>query len=54
MYRTGFFYFVVALRSFAHSVGLVDVPGGLKQHVGEVPISGLLILAIHSALARFN
>jgi UDP-GlcNAc:undecaprenyl-phosphate GlcNAc-1-phosphate transferase len=32
--------FIIALRPLAKSVGLMDMPGGRKQHVGEVPIVG--------------
>lgn len=32
--------FMIALRPFAKSVGLLDRPGGRKRHVGEVPIVG--------------
>ncbi len=32
--------FMLALRPFARSVGLVDRPGGRKAHTGEVPIVG--------------
>ena len=32
--------FVMALRPFAQSVGLVDRPGGRKAHIGDVPIIG--------------
>ena len=32
--------FMFALRPVAHSIGLVDRPGGRKSHVGIVPIVG--------------
>ena len=32
--------FMLALRPFAINHGLVDIPGGRKTHVGEVPIVG--------------
>lgn len=32
--------FMIALRPFATSVGLLDRPGGRKRHVGDVPIIG--------------
>jgi UDP-GlcNAc:undecaprenyl-phosphate GlcNAc-1-phosphate transferase len=36
--------FMIALRPFAKSVGLVDRPGGRKYHVGDVPIIGGLAM----------
>ena len=50
--------FMVALQPLAHSVGLVDIPGGRKRHVGDVPIIGgiamFLGLAIGLALLPDN
>ena len=50
--------FMVALRPLAYSVGLVDIPGGRKRHVGEVPIIGgiamFLGLAVGLALLPDN
>lgn len=34
------FITLIALRPLAKKVGLVDIPGGRKTHVGEVPIVG--------------
>ena len=46
---------VLALRPMATSVGLVDRPGGRKQHIGAVPITGGIAmfvgLIVSSALA---
>ncbi len=38
--------FMIALRPFATSVGLIDRPGGRKRHVGDVPIIGGLAMFI--------
>lgn len=32
--------FMIALRPFAISIGLVDMPGGRKRHIGAVPMIG--------------
>ena len=42
--------FMFALRPFAHSVGLVDLPGGRKLHIGEVPIIGGIAMFIGSTI----
>ena len=36
--------FMVALRPFAISIGLVDKPGGRKRHIGAVPMIGGLAM----------
>ncbi len=41
--------FMIALRPLAKSIGLVDMPGGRKQHVGEVPIVGGIAIFLGSA-----
>jgi UDP-GlcNAc:undecaprenyl-phosphate GlcNAc-1-phosphate transferase len=38
--------FMLALRPLAHSLQLVDRPGGRKSHVGEVPIIGGIAMFI--------
>lgn len=38
--------FMIALRPLAKSIGLIDVPGGRKRHVGDVPIIGGLAMFI--------
>lgn len=32
--------FMLAMRPFARSVGLIDRPGGRKMHIGEIPVIG--------------
>ncbi|HEY0687123.1 MAG TPA: MraY family glycosyltransferase [Steroidobacter sp.] len=46
---------MLALRPLARSVGLIDRPGGRKQHIGEIPVigglamfSGLLVSGLYS------
>lgn len=36
--------FMLALRPFARSVGLIDRPGGRKMHIGEIPVIGGLAM----------
>lgn len=36
--------FMLAMRPFARSVGLIDRPGGRKMHVGEIPVIGGLAM----------
>ncbi len=38
--------FLIALRPLAKSVGLVDRPGGRKDHIGDVPIIGGIAMFI--------
>ena len=38
--------FMISLRPFAINHGLVDIPGGRKAHVGEVPIIGGMAMFI--------
>jgi UDP-GlcNAc:undecaprenyl-phosphate/decaprenyl-phosphate GlcNAc-1-phosphate transferase len=37
---------ILALRPLAHHLGLVDRPGGRKQHQGEIPLIGGLAIAL--------
>lgn len=41
---------VAALRPLAHRLGLLDVPGGRKQHQGAVPLSGGAALLLGMAM----
>ena len=36
--------FMLALRPFARSVGLIDRPGGRKMHIGDIPVIGGLAM----------
>ena len=42
---------ICALRTAAHRVGLIDMPGGRRMHDGHVPLVGGLAIAIGLAVA---
>jgi UDP-GlcNAc:undecaprenyl-phosphate GlcNAc-1-phosphate transferase len=37
--------FMFALRPIARGIGLIDLPGGRKMHIGEIPVIGGLAMA---------